>query len=134
MKEIITVMTPNDLQALQQRGKYEIVVIKYTASWCGPCRIIGPAVEEHFKRMPDNVICAELDVDTEENMELYAVFHKKRMLRGVPAIFVFYGNIEKDFWYAPDDSVCTADVQAVNRLFSKVNRKALKLQLKSQQR
>ena len=134
MKEVITEMTPGDLRALQERGKYEIVVIKYTASWCGPCRTIGPVVEEHFKRMPDNVIYAELDVDIEKNMDLYAVFHKKRMLRGVPAIFVFYGNIEKDFWYAPDDSVCSADVQAINRLFTKVNRKALELQLKSQQR
>ena len=127
MKQIITVLTPNDLKSIQSKCKDKILVIKYTASWCGPCKTIKPMIEEYFSSMPDNVLCADLDVDDEDNMDLYSVFHKKRMLSGIPAIFVFYGDVEKDFWYVPDETVCGSDIQQINSLFSRIKTRSAQL-------
>ena len=127
MKQIITVLTPDDLKQIQSQCKDKILIIKYTATWCGPCKQIGPFVDEQFNSMPDNVLCAELDVDDEDNMDLYSVFHKKRMLKGIPAIFVFYGDVEKDFWYVPDETICGANINSIKTLFSRVKERSRKI-------
>ena len=89
MKQIITVLTPNDLKSIQSKCKDKILVIKYTAPWCGPCKTIKPMIEEYFSSLPDNVLCADLDVDDEDNMELYSVFHKKKNVKRYPSNFCF---------------------------------------------
>ena len=49
------------------------------------------------------------------------------MLKGIPAIFVFYGDVEKDFWYVPDETVCGANIQHINSLFSRVKNRSAQL-------
>lgn len=38
------------------------MIIDFTASWCGPCRIIAPFLSELAKKLP-NVIFLKVDVD-----------------------------------------------------------------------
>ncbi|XP_031095689.1 thioredoxin H-type [Ipomoea triloba] len=40
----------------------KLMVIDFTASWCGPCRIIAPFLAELAKKLP-NVIFVKVDVD-----------------------------------------------------------------------
>ncbi|PIN21690.1 Thioredoxin [Handroanthus impetiginosus] len=40
----------------------KLVVIDFTASWCGPCRFIAPILADFAKKMPD-VIFLKVDVD-----------------------------------------------------------------------
>ncbi|KAF5735993.1 hypothetical protein HS088_TW14G00123 [Tripterygium wilfordii] len=40
----------------------KLVVIDFTASWCGPCRIIAPFLADLAKKLPD-VIFLKVDVD-----------------------------------------------------------------------
>ena len=49
-----------------------LVIIKLGATWCGPCRKIAPVIEAFFASSPNNVVCADIDVD--ESIDLYEFY------------------------------------------------------------
>ncbi len=40
------------------------VLLDFWAEWCGPCRMIGPLVEELSEEYKDRAICGKVDVDS----------------------------------------------------------------------
>jgi len=91
-----------------------LIVIKFGAEWCGPCKKIEPQVEHWFSTAPTNVVCGKIDIDI--NFEIYAFLKKKRVINGVPAIFCYkQGNVN----YIPDDMVVGADSVAINNFFNR---------------
>lgn len=48
------------------------VLIDFSASWCGPCKMQAPIVDDIAEEMQDKAIVAKLDID--ENPELAAQF------------------------------------------------------------
>jgi thioredoxin 1 len=80
-----------------------LVIIRLTATWCGPCKAIASEVKEMFAAMPSNVQCLSIDID--ENIDLYSFLKKKRVVNGVPAILCYKrGNLST----VPDDYVIGA--------------------------
>jgi thioredoxin 1 len=59
------------------------VVVDFWAEWCGPCRMIGPALEELSEEFAGKVKIAKVNVD--EN----PVSPNRMGVRGIPALFVF---------------------------------------------
>tara|TARA_Y100000389_G_C17417284_1_gene494507 strand:+ start:823 stop:1233 length:411 start_codon:yes stop_codon:yes gene_type:complete len=125
-RDVIVDLNVDTLQQLQNLAEEHVIVIKFTAKWCGPCKRIAAQVEKHFLDMPENVICVEIDVD--ECDELYSLFQKKRMMDGIPTILAFYGDEPRLRFWIPDDSVVGADSRAVKQFFDRCQEKAEELQ------
>ena len=59
------------------------VVVDFWAEWCGPCKQIGPSLEELSSHYAGKVKIVKVNVD--ENPDLPAQFG----VRGIPALFLF---------------------------------------------
>ncbi len=59
------------------------VVVDFWAEWCGPCKQIGPVLEELSNEYGEQVKIAK--VDTDSNQEWAA----RLGVRGIPALFIF---------------------------------------------
>ncbi len=59
------------------------VVVDFWAEWCGPCKQIGPALEELSVEMAGKIKIAKIDVDTNPNSAA------SMGVRGIPALFIF---------------------------------------------
>ena len=59
------------------------VLVDYWAEWCGPCKMIGPIVEESATRYADRLSVVKLNVD--ENPATATRFH----VRGIPTLMLF---------------------------------------------
>ena len=116
-KSIITSLTPEQLFNLQRSSTNKVIVVKFGAEWCKPCKLIKPTCEEWVKTCPSNIIYADIDID--ESMDLYIAFKNKKMVRGVPTILAFNTSLARDQWYIPDFSVEGGDVEAVKKFFDK---------------
>ena len=79
-------ITDATLEEVLQTNK--LVVIDFWASWCGPCKMIGPIIEEVSEEYEDKVIVGKVDVDN--NDEAAA----KYGIRNIPTIlFIKNGEI-----------------------------------------
>jgi thioredoxin 1 len=64
------------------------VLVDFWAEWCGPCRIVGPAVEQVGKIMAGKVKVAKLNVD--ENQEIAMRYS----IQSIPSLLLFKGGKE----------------------------------------
>ncbi len=74
-------ITKDNLQQALEGGKP--VVIDFWAEWCGPCRTIGPAIEELAAEYEGKALVAKCDI--EENNEIAVKFG----IRNIPTILFF---------------------------------------------
>ena len=59
------------------------VLVDFWAAWCGPCRMVGPIIEEISKDYEGKAVVGKVDVDA--NQEFAAKFG----VRNIPTVLVF---------------------------------------------
>lgn len=98
VKEINTEILNNEIV---NNGK--ITVVDFFANWCGPCRKLGPILEEVEGELAEKVEFAK--IDTDDNIEAA----KKYQVSGLPTLLVFKDGVvvERMVGLMPKSSIIT---------------------------
>lgn len=67
----------------------KVVLVDFFATWCGPCKMQGPIIEELAKEMGDKAIVGALDVDA--NPETAGKYN----VMSIPTLIIFKGGEAK---------------------------------------
>ena len=62
------------------------VLVDFWATWCGPCRMIAPIVEELSEEYEGKAMIAKVDVDTAQNTA------QEFGIRSIPTLLLFKGG------------------------------------------
>ncbi len=62
------------------------ILVDFWAEWCGPCKQIGPTLEEISDEMANEIIVAKHNIDNEPNTPT------KYGVRGIPTMLLFKGG------------------------------------------
>lgn len=62
------------------------VLVDFWAEWCGPCRMVGPVVEELAKEYEGKAIIGKVNVDNNPGISM------KFGIRNIPALLYFKGG------------------------------------------
>ena len=62
------------------------VVVDFWAAWCGPCRMLGPAIEAEVARREGKLELAKIDVDAEQALAA------QYGIQSIPTVAVFRGG------------------------------------------
>jgi len=83
-----------------------VALVDFWAEWCGPCKMLGPIIDEVAKEVGDKALVAKVDVDKAQQLAV------KFGVRSIPAIFILKDGTVVDQFVGPRDK--TTLVNAIN--------------------
>ena len=63
--------------------KYSTIVIDCWAPWCGPCRMVGPVIDDLAKEMNGKIVFGKLNVDENQTTAV------RYQIMSIPSLLVF---------------------------------------------
>ncbi|MCL2365997.1 MAG: thioredoxin [Oscillospiraceae bacterium] len=78
-------LTEENFDETIAKGK---ALVDFWANWCGPCKALGPVIEELAKDVHDRAIVAKVDIDAQSAL---AVRFK---VMSIPTVIVFENGAE----------------------------------------
>jgi thioredoxin 1 len=64
-------------------------VLRFTASWCGPCKVLAPIIGELEAKHSDKAQFNTIDVDNQKEMA------QQYNISGVPTVIILENGVEK---------------------------------------
>lgn len=89
MAEFVNEVNDSDFQN-NVLGSDQPVLVDFWAAWCGPCRMIAPAVEAVAEQFQGKAKIVKMNVD--DNMDTPSRFG----IKGIPTLILFKGGVEQD--------------------------------------
>ena len=109
MKLIVNdIETRDDFKNFITAHSDQLIIVKASATWCGPCKRIKNDFLTMFNNLPDNVILIDIDIDEADDVAQYL------KIRKVPTIMNFVNGL-------PMDIYTTSDVTQIKQFFDKCN-------------
>lgn len=65
----------------------QLVLVDFFATWCGPCQMLAPVLEEVKQILQDQITIVKVDVD--KNAALTTEYSTQYQMRGVPTLMLF---------------------------------------------
>jgi thiol-disulfide isomerase/thioredoxin len=89
-----------------------LLIIKFAATWSGPCKTIENLFYKKLNHLPPNTTCVLVDID--ESFEVYTFFKSEQIITGIPAILAYEaGNTH----HKPNELVIGADLNQIEDFF-----------------
>jgi putative thioredoxin len=90
---VISDVSEQEFQAkVIERSKQVPVVVDFWAEWCGPCRTLGPAIEDAVRKRNGEIELAKVDTDRNPNIAM------KYEIASIPAVKAFKdGEVVSEF-------------------------------------
>ena len=107
--EIIYLKTRKEF--IQYITNHPVVIVKYTATWCGPCKKIAKLVQKLFNKMSNNVSMIIVDIDVGKDITSYM------RVKSIPTMCNY---IEGE----PMDSVIGSKTDTIINFFTKTTKHA----------
>lgn len=80
----------NEESFKQTLATNKVVLVDFFATWCGPCKMLAPVLDEVCKEVGEEFVIGKVDVD--ESFEIARSFG----VMSVPTLIVFKNNEEVD--------------------------------------
>ena len=80
------------------------VLVDFWAAWCGPCRMVGPIIDEISSEYENKAIVGKVDIDSNQE------FAAKYGVRNIPTVLVFSNGelVDRHVGVAPKDTYAAA--------------------------
>jgi thioredoxin len=86
MSSITEPIMLTDSNFASEVSKYPIMLVDFWASWCGPCRMVSPMIEQLSREYSGKVAFGKVNVD--ENQRIAASFG----IQSIPTLMIFKGG------------------------------------------
>ena len=116
LKQLITIVDSED-------NSNKCIIIKFTADWCGPCKRIKDFFYKKFENYKTSVLCFDINIDLDENLELFLAYKQKKMVKSIPTIIAYIKKSDRDsnHWWVPDLLVNSAKQTEIENFFNQID-------------